>query len=138
MNSSATKDERRAWRREYEHRNHAQIAAAQRERRKRYQGTCERCGAPTDGSNGRDKAPRFCQTCAIAHYGPIFAVARRGRGPVVEQILAFTEEPRRFVEIQNHVGISAGHAASTLNRLLRYGLIQRVSRGVYLRVKGTA
>lgn len=36
----------------------------QRGRRQRYQGTCETCGAPTDGSNGRDNAPRFCADCA--------------------------------------------------------------------------
>lgn len=29
----------------------------QRARRRRYQGTCSECGAPTDGSNGRGKAP---------------------------------------------------------------------------------
>lgn len=35
--------------------------AKQRARRRRYQGTCETCGAATDGSNGRAKAPRFCR-----------------------------------------------------------------------------
>jgi hypothetical protein len=38
--------------------------AKQRERRKCYQGTCETCGASTDGSNGRSAAPRFCAQCA--------------------------------------------------------------------------
>ena len=37
--------------------------AKQRARRVRYQGECERCGAPTDGSNGRDAAPTLCARC---------------------------------------------------------------------------
>lgn len=32
----------------------------QRQRRKRYQGACLVCGKPTDGSNGRRRAPRYC------------------------------------------------------------------------------
>ncbi len=36
----------------------------QARRRSRYQGTCETCGASTDGSNGSSKAPRFCANCA--------------------------------------------------------------------------
>ena len=35
----------------------------QRARRARYQGSCETCGARTDGSNGRANAPRFCHDC---------------------------------------------------------------------------
>lgn len=34
-----------------------------RARKSSYRGTCEECGGPTDGSNGRAKAPRFCQGC---------------------------------------------------------------------------
>ena len=35
----------------------------QRERRKRYEGTCIDCGARTDGANGREKAPIRCDAC---------------------------------------------------------------------------
>lgn len=35
----------------------------QRERHKRYGGTCERCGARTTGCNGRAKAPKLCAEC---------------------------------------------------------------------------
>jgi transposase len=35
----------------------------QRERRKRYQGTCKHCGAATDGSNGKAAAPDVCARC---------------------------------------------------------------------------
>ena len=31
--------------------------------RNRYRGTCEKCGAPTCGSRGPNKAPRFCGVC---------------------------------------------------------------------------
>lgn len=36
---------------------------AVRARKASYAGTCEGCGAATDGSNGRDNAPRLCATC---------------------------------------------------------------------------
>jgi hypothetical protein len=35
----------------------------QKERRKRYQGDCRVCGAKTDGSGGRAKAPTICAGC---------------------------------------------------------------------------
>lgn len=40
----------------------------QKERRKRYQGSCEDCGAPTDGSGGYGAAPKHCKNCAPKHY----------------------------------------------------------------------
>lgn len=39
---------------------HDPDGSKQRERRKRYQGECVICGKATDGSNGRDRAPRYC------------------------------------------------------------------------------
>lgn len=35
-----------------------------RARKDSYRGTCRRCGAPTDGSNGPDAAPDECMSCA--------------------------------------------------------------------------
>lgn len=35
-------------------------------RKRSYGGTCEDCGRPTDGSNGRDKAPTRCRGCEVA------------------------------------------------------------------------
>jgi hypothetical protein len=32
-------------------------------RKASYAGTCERCGAPTSGADGRDRASRHCQRC---------------------------------------------------------------------------
>lgn len=37
-----------------------------RARKDSYRGTCSRCGNPTDGSNGRAKAPDLCASCAAA------------------------------------------------------------------------
>lgn len=39
-----------------------------RERKKRYAGTCEGCGGPTDGSNGHAKASERCQACRDSRY----------------------------------------------------------------------
>jgi hypothetical protein len=48
--------------------------------------------------------------------------------------LAFLEEPRRYKDIREHLGVSAVHASVLLNRLVRYGKVRRVRRGVYERV----
>ena len=37
--------------------------AKARARKDSYRGTCESCGAPTDGSNGRGAAPTRCDPC---------------------------------------------------------------------------
>lgn len=36
-------------------------------RKDSYRGSCEDCGAPTDGSNGASNAPRYCRTCQGRH-----------------------------------------------------------------------
>lgn len=41
-----------------------------RERKARYAGTCEKCGGPTDGSNGRPKAPKVCMRCLVVNGSP--------------------------------------------------------------------
>lgn len=55
--------------------------AKARARKDSYRGTCEGCGAPTDGSNGRARAPKRCLQCA-AEPTPLaerfWAVARFG------------------------------------------------------------
>lgn len=99
-------------------------------RRDTYRGVCERCGAPTDGSNGRDKAPPVCASCAPLVYD--FGASRRGKGPVTARTLAFLSEPHRFSEIRDYLGVSNGYASSHLHRLVRFGLVRRVSRGVYV------
>lgn len=41
-----------------------------RERKRSYAGVCVDCGGPTDGSNGREKAPLRCQWCAQGKQRP--------------------------------------------------------------------
>lgn len=52
-----------------------------RARKDRYRGTCQACGAKTDGSNGAAKAPKYCLRCAPAAYSipcPSYASYARG------------------------------------------------------------
>jgi hypothetical protein len=41
---------------------------SERCRKSQYAGECENCGAPTDGSYGRAKAPKLCKGCAEEPY----------------------------------------------------------------------
>lgn len=54
-------------RRAHRERNLESIRKADRIRKRSYGGICEDCGAPTDGSNGRAKAPRYCANCIGPH-----------------------------------------------------------------------
>lgn len=91
-------------------------------------GDCADCGAPLDGSE-RKKALR-CSSCN----GHIYGGRNRDTG-VVGQALAFFNEPRRYSELRDHLGISNGYAAQLLyGRLVAQGQVRRVSRGVYERV----
>lgn len=38
-----------------------------RARKDSYRGECVDCGRPTDGTNGRDRAPKRCSACSIAY-----------------------------------------------------------------------
>lgn len=111
---------------------HRELAAS-RALKERYRGTCHLCGAATTGCFGPDKAPTVCGNCAPAHYGPQFAAARRGHGPQVSKALEFLAEPRRYSELRDHLGVTGGNARVILHRLRGYGLIRRVSHGVYVR-----
>jgi hypothetical protein len=55
--------------------------SADRERKKRYAGVCDRCGGPTCGSDGRAKAPKTCMSCLVANEGGARRVYRRREGP---------------------------------------------------------
>lgn len=96
-----------------------------------YRGVCEECGAATTGCNGPGLAPPLCLRCTAKVRGK----AQRGTGHVTESVLEFLSEPRRFSEIQAFLGVTSDYASSMIyQRLLPYGLIERVSRGVYRRV----
>lgn len=99
-------------------------------RKASYGGECEVCGARTDGSYGRALAPKVCAKCAPVFYAPTFA-AKRGTGPVMSRALALCAEPIRYADLRDALGVSNGWASVLLHRMVRYGLIERVSRGVY-------
>jgi hypothetical protein len=91
-------------------------------------GYCAECGCRTTGSNGYAKAPDLCYRCQTKRAG----IAKRGRGSTVSRILAFcAEQPRRYGEIRDTLDISSDQVGYALNRLVRYGLLERVTRGVY-------
>lgn len=106
--------------------------AAARAYKRRQRGTCERCGRATR-YNGRDGkvVGRFCRACQAIRGGE-FARTLRGSGQLQRDTLELISDgERRFIEIRDALGISDGHTSVHLNRMLRYGLIVRVKRGVY-------
>ena len=110
--------------------NYQRELAQARARKERYRGACEECDAPTTGCFGHSKAPSLCHTCSNAAKG----VAKRGSGTTTSALLGFLDDgERRWIEIRDHLGITNGHTANILNRLLRYGLIVRVGHGRYRR-----
>lgn len=63
---SQSLERRREWFREYRARNRDAILEKDRARKRSYGRPCLDCGAITDGSNGRDKAPLRCDACTRA------------------------------------------------------------------------
>lgn len=105
-----------------------------RQWKQRQRGRCERCGGVTR-YNGHDRhVSRFCAECSgemLAAYGR----STRGSGPTIGRVLRLMSDgkERSYSEIRDAVGISDERMASMLyGRLLRYGLVRRVSRGVYV------
>ena len=61
----------RAYKKRYFQEHKAEQVERQRvRRRERYAGVCGNCGKPTDGSNGREKAPKLCVDCFNAARAP--------------------------------------------------------------------
>lgn len=63
-----------------------------RRRKAGYRGTCEDCGGPTDGSNGRRGQPRRCRACQLRHQ---HEDRRWTREVIVEAFLRFNREVGR-------------------------------------------
>jgi Homing endonuclease associated repeat len=61
------------------------------------------------------------------------SVGRRGEGPVQLAILASLSEPKSPAAVRDECGISDNHVRWTIGRLMRLGLVERVSRGVYVK-----
>jgi len=107
---------------------------ASREAKRRRTGTCKLCGGKTSLRRDSSGPADVCGSCSADYYGPLWSQERRGHGPVVEKALAFVgEQPRRYSEIRDHCGITSGHTSVLVHRMLQYGFIERVSRGVYRR-----
>ena len=103
-----------------------------REAKRRRTGTCRVCGVTTRYSGHAGKA--VSDLCP-AHAAQANGARLRGSGPLAQKILAYLDEPRRFSEIRDELGMGHNTVSPMLNKLVRYGLIERVSRGVYVRVK---
>jgi hypothetical protein len=105
---------------------------ASREAKRKRTGTCRVCGAVTrySGRDGR-AVSELCPTHAAQESG----AKRRGTGSNQARVLDYISEPRRYSEIRDNLGISDAMMGTTIHRLLEYGLIERVSRGVYVRVE---
>lgn len=78
------------------------------QRKRRYAGTCERCGGPTSGANGRALAAKICGECAhiLGHEGRYWTRER-----VIEAIQRFAAEHGRppTANDWNHGGRGEGY-----------------------------
>lgn len=106
--------------------------AKDKARRATYAGVCEVCGAATDGSNGRGLAPTRCRDHNPAYEAQ---ASRRGNGWRQKELLALLDDgPKRYMEISTAMGFARKTDAMVhLWRLMQYGLVVRVSRGLYAR-----
>lgn len=111
-----------------------------REAKRRRRGVCERCGGETRYSGGRNSSgtpvATLCARCgtqaSVDHHQ-----ALRGSGDLQPRILAFLDEPRRLSELQRLLSApQAGRVSTELGRMIRYGTVERVERGLYRRVQG--
>jgi transcriptional regulator with XRE-family HTH domain len=110
-------------------RAHESSKRASREAKQRRTGTCEDCGATTRYNGHADAVSRYCHPCISARQAP----GKRGTG-LTGEVLEYLSEPRRFSEIRDHFGLYNGYVAQMLvGRLMPYGLVTRLSRGVYQR-----
>lgn len=111
-----------------------------REAKQRRTGVCEICGGVTRyaGARNADQTPVSlrCDRCGRERSRERMR-AKRGSGPMQERILAFLSDgPRRFTEIRMVLDIAdRSRLAPHLHRLVAYGLIERVERGLYRRVE---
>jgi hypothetical protein len=105
-----------------------------REAKQRRIGSCEDCGTPTRYNGRTVNGPsRYCEPCAHTREG----LKLRGTG-LTGEVIAYLAEPRRFCEIRDHFGLYNAYLSQMLSgRLLKYGLVKRLERGVYQRTETT-
>ena len=107
--------------------------AASRALKCSYRGTCERCGGATRYHGHGLRVASLCAKCSREDLAAL-AVAKRGHGPTVERVLAYVGgSERRFSEVRDQFGMSNGHAANVLHRLVKFGFLVRPRRGLYRR-----
>lgn len=106
----------------------ARMRRLSNEAKQRRTGRCRKCGATTRyAGHGMDVSPT-CVACANADIG----LARRGSGPIGREAVALLATAHRYSEICRQLDIAPGYANVLLARLRSYGLIVRLSRGVYI------
>jgi DNA-binding MarR family transcriptional regulator len=101
-----------------------------REAKHRRTGECVDCGGQTRYSGkGSQPVSTRCPQCAAR----IKALSWRGTGPKNSEALRFLREngPSRMHEIRDELGVTTVRTFNILHRLMDYGLVVRVSRGVY-------
>jgi hypothetical protein len=103
--------------------------ATSREAKRGRTGTCIDCGTTTRYNGHGTGVSARCVPCGNAHSG----LGRIGTGPVTTKALEFLNQPRRFKELRDHLGVYNGYASQLLHRLRHHGLVTRISRGVYQR-----
>lgn len=103
----------------------------QRERRTSYRGVCADCGAATR-SDGTSRPSSRCAACGLRQSARTNQ-ARRGSGPTQQRVLAALREAGdlRFMDLAAASGTTKEVLSATLNRLRRYGIVERVARGRY-------
>jgi hypothetical protein len=114
----------------FSERSHQTTLRTSREAKRRRTGACEDCGTPTSYNGHRTNGPsRYCHSCSVIRSG----VKQRGT-KFGGEVLAYLSEPRRFAEIRDHFGITNSYLSQMLyGRLLKYGMVTRLERGVYQR-----
>jgi hypothetical protein len=93
-------------------------------------GTCSVCGTVTRYSGRPGKTvSEMCRPCSNRVRG----LEQRGKEGKTAEVLAYLAEPRRISDIREHFAMSHQYAHALLHRLMDYGMVERVERGVYVR-----
>lgn len=114
--------------------SHENTLRLSREAKRKRTGTCRVCGGETRYAGKKGNAVSVqCKHCAAGAMREL-NIARRGTGPTISRVLAYLSEPRSVSQVSAKMKITREHASVQLRRLIRYGKVRRVSRGVYERI----
>jgi predicted transcriptional regulator len=103
-----------------------------RNAKRRRTGRCVECGAETHYNGGKGiSVSERCVACGTDQT-IVRNHAKRGTGSSGMRVLgALALRPHRFTELRDIVGYPSNQCSSLLGRLMRYGLIVRLERGLY-------